>query len=104
RFVDLGTLFPHRARVINHNAQRDWNVFVTKRFYDLLLAILAYGEGILVEVGDHALLVVDDGGVQQHLLHVGMENEPSGFGRRLLLRFFVLTRPRRFRLTLAWRW
>ena len=32
-------------------------------------------ESILVQVGDHALLVVDDRGMQQDLLHFGMENK-----------------------------
>ena len=51
------------------------NILVAEGLDDLRLAVLEYGESILVEVGDHALLVVDDRGVQQDLLHFGMEDE-----------------------------
>ena len=45
-------------------------------------AVLEDGESVLVEVGDHALLVVDHGRVQQNFLHFGMEDEASGFRAR----------------------
>ncbi len=48
------------------------------------LAVLEDGESVLVEVGNHALLVVDHGRVQQNLLHIGMENKASGFHARFL--------------------
>ena len=57
---------------------------MAERLDDLRLAILENGESILVEVGDHALFVVDDGGVQQDLLYVGMEDKTARFGAGLL--------------------
>ena len=53
---------------------------MAERLDDLGLAVFEHGESILVEVGDDALLVIDDRGMQQDLLHLGMEDEATGFG------------------------
>ena len=57
---------------------------MTERLDDLRLTVFEDGKGVLIEVGNHPLLVVDDGGVQQHFLHIGMKNESAGVGTRLL--------------------
>ena len=60
----------------------------------LRLAILKDCESVPVEVGDHALFVVDHGGVQHNFLDVVLKDEAPAFGAGFLARRWFLIRRR----------
>jgi len=86
--VHFVAFFAHRPGIVDHNGHRDRNVFVVKRDDGLRLPILEYGECVLVEVGNDALVVVDDRGMEQDFVDILANDEVAtvaGGRRRSLL-------------------
>ena len=64
RLIDLHSFFAHRAGIVDHNSHGNGNVLVPEGSDLLRLSIFKDGEGMTVERGDHALLVIDDNRVK----------------------------------------
>ena len=93
--VHLGSLFPHRAGIVDHDPHGHGYVFMPERNNILRFAVFQDGKRIPVKVGHNVLPVVHHRGVEQNLIHILAENKYTvlvgslllgGTGRRLRFR------------------
>ena len=78
--IHLLPLLAHGTGIVDHDAHRNGNIFMAERSDGLGMSILVDVEVALVEVGDDALLVVDDGGVQHDFFDLLAEDKDATVG------------------------
>src|SRR3954469_6930396 len=73
RLVDGVALLSHRSGVIDHNTNRNREIFLMEVSDFLRLVVLKYREVSLVEIIDQVIPVIDDRGVQRHFTRLSAE-------------------------------
>ena len=79
RLVYSFALFTHRAGIVNHDSHRHRNIFMTKRNNVLRLPIFKYKKVGTIKIRHQPQFVVHHGGVQQHFVHLLVEDERAAF-------------------------
>ena len=75
--VDGRALVAHGAGIVDENAHRHGLILLLKRIDGLRNVIFPYPKILLRQTRHRVAFVVDDGAVEQHLIHVGVQNVHS---------------------------